>query len=290
MADAIDAVFETVTATAADVRDALSERRAYESEENPSGEQQLAADIYADELLEERLLALDGVAAYASEEREGVIESDDADGDADDSGQYHVACDPLDGSSNLKSNNGMGTIVGVFDRPLPAPGSALVAAGFVLYGPITTMLVAREGTVTEYLLEDGEREVLTEDVTLPEDPTVYGFGGRLPDWTDEFRAYVDDIEADRLKLRYGGAMVADVNQVLTYGGVFGYPMLVDSPDGKLRLQFEGHPIASIVEAAGGASSDGAQSLLDCDPDGLHERTPLFVGNEGLIEQLESALD
>ena len=282
MTDAIDAVFEAVAETADDVRGALSERRAYEAEENPSGEQQLAADIYADELLEERLLAVDDVGAYASEEREGVIE-------ADDGGQYHVACDPLDGSSNLQSNNGMGTIVGIFDEPLPAPGSALVAAGFVLYGPITTMVVARDGDVTEYLLKDGEREVLTEAVTVPADPVVYGFGGRIPDWTDDFRTFVDGIEADRLKLRYGGAMVADVNQVITYGGIFGYPMLSDTPEGKLRLQFEGHPIAHIIETAGGASSDGTQSLLDCDPDELHQRTPVFVGNDALISRLEAAL-
>jgi fructose-1,6-bisphosphatase I len=278
----VDSIFETVADTAADVSDALAERRAYEEAENPSGEQQLAADVYADDLLEERLLALDGVGSYASEEREDVVEADD--------GDYHVACDPLDGSSNLKSNNGMGTIVGVYDAPLPAAGDALVAAGYVLYGPITTMLVASEETVTEYLLEDGEREVLTEDVTIPEDPVVYGFGGRLPDWTDDFRAYVDDIEADRLKLRYGGAMVADVNQVVTYGGVFGYPMLDDRPEGKLRLQFEGHPIAYLIETAGGASSDGEGSLLDRTPSDVHERSPLFVGSTDLIERLETTLE
>ncbi|MFC7135132.1 MULTISPECIES: class 1 fructose-bisphosphatase [Salinibaculum] len=278
----VDTIFETVAETAGDVRGALAERRAYEEEENPSGDRQLAAEVYADGLLEERLLAIDEVGSYASEEREAVIE-------ADDGGTYHVACDPLDGSSNLKSNNGMGTIVGIFDADLPAPGDALVASGYVLYGPITTMLEASNGTVTEYLLRDGDREVLNEDVTLPEDPVVYGFGGRIPDWTDDFRAYVDNVEADRLKLRYGGAMVADVNQVVTYGGIFGYPMLADTPEGKLRLQFEGHPIAHIIETAGGASSNGEQSLLDCDPDELHQRTPLFVGTEALVERLEAAL-
>jgi fructose-1,6-bisphosphatase I len=286
MTDALDAIFETVAATATDVRDALSERRAYEEAENPTGDRQLAADVYADELIEERLLAIEEVAAYASEEREGVTTADATDGDR---GTYHVACDPLDGSSNLQSNNGMGTIVGVYDEPLPAPGDALVAAGYVLYGPITTMVEARDGTVTEYLVEDGTREVLTGDVTLPTDPVVYGFGGRVPDWTDAFRAFVDEVEADRLKLRYGGAMVADVNQVLTYGGIFGYPMLADAPAGKLRLQFEGHPIAHVIETAGGASSDGQRSLLECDPGQLHERTPVFVGSEGLIDRLETSL-
>ncbi|MXR50828.1 class 1 fructose-bisphosphatase [Halovenus sp. WSH3] len=278
--DEIDAVFETVAETAGDVRSILGERRSYEEGQNPSGEQQLAADIYADERLEQRLLDIPAVGSYASEERDEVVE---------DSGEYHVACDPLDGSSNLKPNNGMGTIVGVYDEPLPAGGDALVAAAYVLYGPTTTMVTAVDGTVTEYLVEDGDRAVLDEDVTVPDDPVVYGFGGRAPDWPEAFASFVEEIENRRLKLRYGGAMVADVNQVLTYGGLFGYPMLADRPEGKLRLQFEGHPIAAIVSMAGGASSDGSESLLDKTPQELHERTPLFVGNESLIDDLESAV-
>jgi len=298
MADAdatVGAIVDAVVATAADVGDALADRRAYRDGENPSGERQLAADVYADELLEDRLLAVDGVGTYASEERETVSVSDAtaeaAGGKAGESaaGAVHVACDPLDGSSNLKSNNGMGTVFAVYDEPLPAPGDALLAAGFVLYGPITTMVLARDGSVSEYLLEDGDREELTAALTLPEDPLVYGFGGRVPDWPEDFAAYVDDVEDDRLKLRYGGAMVADVNQVLTYGGVFGYPMLEGAPEGKLRLQFEGHPMAYVLDAAGGASTDGRRSLLAKTPAELHERSPVFLGNEGLIDRLEAAL-
>jgi fructose-1,6-bisphosphatase I len=280
MNETIDDVFRVVARTASDVRGVLSERRSYREAENPSGEQQLAADVYADEQLERRLLDLDGVGSYASEEREAVVT---------DNGEYHVACDPLDGSSNLKSNNGMGTIVGIYEQELPASGESLVASGYVLYGPITTMVTAVDGTVTEYLVEDGERERLNEDLTLPSDPVVYGFGGRVPDWPDSFQSYVETVEADRLKLRYGGAMVADVNQVLTYGGIFGYPMLQDRPEGKLRLQFEGQPMAHVISTAGGESTDGSQSLLAKTPGELHERTPVFVGNDTLIEQLEDHL-
>jgi fructose-1,6-bisphosphatase I len=281
MSDTIDAVFDTVARAAGDIRAGLPGRREYAGGENPTGDRQLAADRYADELLEERLLAIDGVAAYASEERESVSGGGD--------GPYRVACDPLDGSSNLESNNGMGTIVSVYDEPLPAGGGALVAACYVLYGPVTTMVSVRDGTVTESLVEGGRREDLAADVELPADPVVYGFGGRVPDWTPAFRAFVAGVEADRLKLRYGGALVGDVNQVLSYGGIFGYPMLRGRPEGKLRLQFEGQPIGAIVEAAGGASSDGNGSLLDREPSGLHERTPLFVGNEPLIDDLEEHL-
>ena len=286
MTDGITAVLDAVTEVAPEVRDGLTGRREYGTDENPSGEQMLAADRHADELLEARLLAIDGVASYASEEREEVVESEGAKGD------YHVACDPLDGSSNLKSNNVMGTILAVYDQPLPAPGRALVAAGYVLYGPITTLVLARDGTVTEYVIDDTdegvERRVVEQEVTIPTDPVVYGFGGRVPDWHDDFEGFVREIE-DELKLRYGGAMIGDVNQVLTYGGIFGYPGLRDRPEGKLRLCFEGHPIAHIVETAGGASSNGERSLLSLTPDRLHERTPLFVGNEAYIDRLEAAL-
>jgi fructose-1,6-bisphosphatase I len=283
MGGPIDAVFETVAGTATEVQEGFATRRSYSEAQNPSGETQLAADIYADDLLEERLLALDGIASYASEERDGVSTGGTG-------GPYHVTCDPLDGSSNLVSNNAMGTIVGVYEQKPPAPGESIVAAGYVLYGPITTMVTAVGGTVSEYLVESGSRELLDEDIVLPEDPVVYGFGGRVPDWPVPFAEYVDGVENERLKLRYGGAMVADINQVLTYGGVFGYPMLVDRPEGKLRLQFEGQPMAKIFADAGGSSSDGSRSLLTKEPDHVHERSPVFVGNESLIADLEATLE
>jgi fructose-1,6-bisphosphatase I len=285
MAGTVEAVFETAAEASGDIREALTTRRSVDDGENPSGETQLEADIYADEVLEERMLAIDGVASYASEEQQAVATADEVSGTG-----YHVTCDPLDGSSNLRSNNGMGTILGVYEERPPAPGDALVAAGYVLYGPITTMVTAVDGTVSEYLVESGTPELLEEDLLVPEDPVVYGFGGRVPDWTDAFSEFVTGLEDDRLKLRYGGAMAADVNQVLTYGGIFGYPMLEGKPEGKLRLQFEGQPIAKIFADAGGASTDGSRSLLALEPSGIHDRAPVFVGNESLVSDLEDALD
>ena len=276
----IDEGIETVARTAPEIRSGLPGRREKSTAENPSGEQQLAADVYADELLADRFGAIEGIGAYASEEREGVVDIG--------AGSLSVAVDPLDGSSNLKPNNTMGTIVGVYDAPLPASGAALVAAAYVLYGPITTMMVAREDTVTEYVVTDDGFETVREDVRLPEDPLVYGFGGRVPDWTEGFRRYAREIESDpTLKLRYGGAMIGDVNQVLTYGGVFAYPALESAPQGKLRLQFEGQPIGYIVETAGGRSSDGERSLLAVEPAELHRRVPVHVGNAELIDRLEA---
>ncbi|WP_290817362.1 class 1 fructose-bisphosphatase [Halovivax sp.] len=282
-ADAVEAVVDVIARSADEIRRGLVGRREDVDEENPSGETQAEADVWADELLGERLAAIEGVAEYASEERVEISAVGD--------GDLYVAVDPLDGSSNLKSNNTMGTVFGIYDEPLPAPGTSLVASGWILYGPITTMAYARDGTVEKYELTDDERTLVDPDVTLPEDPLVYGFGGRVPDWPAEFEAYVREIESDpSLKLRYGGAMIGDVNQVLTYGGIFAYPALEDSPRGKLRLQFEGNPIAHLVESAGGRSSDGTRSILEVEPDELHDRVPVHVGNTKLIERLEDALE
>ncbi|OYR42274.1 class 1 fructose-bisphosphatase [Halorubrum sp. Hd13] len=294
----VEAVFDAVAETAPEIRAALPGRRVESGTDNPSGESVLAGDLYADELLGEAITAVDGVGSFVSEEREAAVDAGGAVGE----GAYAVAIDPLDGSSNLRSNNAMGTVVGIYDAPLPATGRDLVAAGYVLYGPITTMVVADDAGVREEVVEadpDGDggsddghavsRSVVEDDLRLPDDPLVYGFGGRVPDWPDAFTAFAREIE-DELKLRYGGAMVGDVNQVLTYGGIFAYPALVDAPDGKLRLSFEANPIAYIVERAGGAATDGEIDILDVEPEGVHDRVPLYVGNGELVERLKTALD
>ncbi|MFB6109293.1 MAG: class 1 fructose-bisphosphatase [Halodesulfurarchaeum sp.] len=278
-ADPIEAVFETVAETAPEIRAGLPGRRTALDSENVTGDTQLAADVWADELLGEELSGIEGVGEYASEERESVADVGEG---------YAVAVDPLDGSSNLKSNNPMGTVVGVYDGSLPTGGRDLVAAGFVLYGPITTMVVARNGDVEGFVVEEGRR-TSTGAVELPAEATVYGFGGNEPEWSADFADYVEAVRAE-LKLRYGGAMIADVSQVLTYGGIFGYPALDSRPDGKLRLLFEAAPIAYVVEHAGGESSDGDRSLLAVEATDLHQRTPTFLGNGTYISRLESAID
>jgi len=277
----VDAITDAIADTAREVRGGLLSRRGKTAGSNPSGEAQLAADVWADDLFADALADLPGVGSYASEEREAVIDC---------GAGLSVAVDPLDGSSNLPTNNTCGTLFAVYDAPLPASGRDLLAAGYVLYGPATTMVVARDGDVSEYAITEDGRDVVQESVELPDEPVVYGFGGRRPEWPSKFASYVNAIETEeRLKCRYGGALVGDVNQVLGHGGVFAYPALSERPNGKLRLQFEGHPIAYVVECAGGRSSDGERSILDVEPDTLHDRVPVHVGNESLIDKLERKL-
>lgn len=51
--------------------------------------------------------------------------------------------------------------------------------------------------------------------------------------------------------RYVGSMVADIHRTILYGGIYLYPADAKSPKGKLRLLYEGIPMAMIIEQAGG---------------------------------------
>ncbi|MFP4628885.1 MAG: class 1 fructose-bisphosphatase, partial [Halobacteriales archaeon] len=213
---AVDRVFEAVAEVAPHIRERLVERRDDPVEtDHPTGDKVIAADAMAEELLFDRLANLDGVGELASEDSDRPVDVGDG---------VAVSLDPLDGSSNVASNNLCGTIVGVSDGGLPAAGDTLVGAAYVVYGPITSMVVAVDDQVTELAVVGGEVLTLERGVTLPNDPTVYGVGGAPTTWPTDFAAFADELSRE-LKLRYGGAMVGDVNQVLTYGGLFAYPAL-----------------------------------------------------------------
>ena len=275
----VDRILEAVTAAAPDIADGLWRHRGGEvDEENPTGDTAIEADVWADELLVDRIGAIDGVGAIASEERETAIEVGEG---------LSVTIDPLDGSSNLASNNSVGTIIGVYDTELPATGRELSAAMMVLYGPYTTMTVARDDreTVQEYLLRDGFSERWGE-FSLPDEPKVIGLAGKKHARSEGFNELAKELE-QHLKPRYGGATVADLAQVLEYGGLFGYPATTEYPEGKLRVYYEAAPLAYLVEEIGGRSTDGTKSLLDVEPEGLHARTPTFLGNGDLIDRVET---
>jgi fructose-1,6-bisphosphatase I len=279
--ETFEAVVDAVVAAAPRIEDGFADGRAYDGIENPSGQEVLAADLRANRILKEGIVDLDGVGQFASEEEKDVVDCGSGVG---------VAVDPLDGSSNLVTNNLAGVIVGVYDGSFPCSGENLIGAAYVVFGPLTTVVVADGDTVVEYTVEEdgdeGERAD-SRQLSLPE-PTVYGFGGGHENWTDGFASFAENVERE-LKLRYGGSMVGDVNQVLHKGGIFAYPALRDRPEGKLRTLFEGAPMAYVIESAGGASSDGEQSLLEREPDGIHDRTPVYVGNESLIGRLEESI-
>ncbi|PSG99628.1 MAG: fructose-bisphosphatase class I [Nanohaloarchaea archaeon SW_4_43_9] len=277
--ETVQEVFEAVCRVAPHISSGLLKRREYVGEENPSDEKQLEADVWANEFLKEEITSIKGVGQFASEEEKHVTECGDG---------VSVAIDPLDGSSNIPTNNLVGTIVGIYDEELPCKGRNLISAFYVVYGPLMTLVKAEGGQVNEYVIEKDRKDqveihLASEDIEISE-PGVYGIGGNK-NWTDEMREFESGISQE-LKLRYGGALVGDVNQVIHQGGLFSYPDRTDAPEGKLRLLFECNPIAYIVENAGGASTDTDRSIMDIEAEELHQRTPFFVGNEELVDRAE----
>ena len=114
------------------------------------GEQQLELDVWMNDLFVDALAKSKLVGQVASEEMGNVK--------AVGRGRFSVVLDPLDGSSNVKSNNIFGTIFGVFDgQRLPARGTDLFAAGYMIYGPATTLVYATKEGVHEFVQGGGGR-------------------------------------------------------------------------------------------------------------------------------------
>jgi len=266
------------------IRRELPIRRDPAATRNVYGEQQLELDVWMNDLFVAELRKSKLVSQVASEEMGEVKDVG--------RGRFSVVLDPLDGSSNVKSNNIFGTIFGVFDgKRLPARGSDLSAAGYLIYGPATTLVVATRDGVHEFVQGGGQRPndfiLIQEKLRLPSKGMLYGVGGHRDRWISPVKAFVEELERDLMNLRYGGCFVGDFNQILHYGGFFGYPAQVDKPEGKYRLHFESNPIAFIVEAAGGAGTTGTDRILDVAATAIDQTVPTYVGNRDLIERFRS---
>ena len=254
---------------------------------NVYGERQQKIDVWTNDLLTRKLAKSHLVKQIASEETEQSINFKQ--------GEFSITLDPLDGSSNITSNNLMGTIVGIYrETGLPARGRKQVAAMYFLYGPYTQAVLALNDGVYIFVASgktSGSSRYFSNGVPhkLPEKGSVYGIGGLKQKWTPRVQEYVQSLENSGLKLRYGGSFVGDFNQVLYHGGVFAYPELVDAPTGKLRLQFESNPVAFITEKVGGKGSTGTGSILDVEPTSIDQRVPTYVGNTDLINKLEQSM-
>jgi fructose-1,6-bisphosphatase I len=108
--------------------------------------------------------------------------------------------------------------------------------------------------------------------------------GNYNDFVSGARAYILECRMREYASRYIGSLVADFHRNLFKGGIFLYPQTDKSPKGKLRLLYECFPMAFIIEQAGGLATDGAQRILDLEPEHLHQRVPLFIGSAELVHK------
>lgn len=242
---------------------------------NVYGEEQMALDRASDEILKSQLEFSGFVHEYASEELEDIIKIGTG------NEKYIVTADPLDGSSLVDTNLAIGTIIGIHQDSVKDCGrNTMVAALYITYGPLITMIYSAGKGAHEFVLNrEGEYVLSEENITLKDKGSIFSPGGLRKDWTPEHLKFIEKLESDGYKLRYSGGFVPDINQVLIKkGGLFTYPALKKSPQGKLRLLFELQPMAFITEQAGGMATDGRQDILSIRVETINQLSPVYIGS------------
>lgn len=267
-------------------------------DENIQGETQKRLDIVSNQLFKDITLESGFVRAIMSEEEEFSVP-----GSPD--GRYLVAFDPLDGSSNTDINSLIGTIFSIMEAPDGAspddqsmflqPGNKQVAAGYVLYGPSTMLVLTTGKGVRMYTLDKthGGFLLTEEKVTIP--PTTQEFAINMSNqrfWEPAMQQYIDDLlqgeegpRQKRFNMRWIAAMVGDVHRLLCRGGIFTYPTDHKNKQKpyKLRLLYEANPMSFLVEQAGGASSTGYERIMDMQPNDIHQRVAVIMGSKNEVE-------
>jgi len=268
-----------------------------QGETNVQGEEVKKLDVIANVAFIESLKRCQKVCAMASEENEDPILLTSS------SGKYVAVFDPLDGSSNIDVNISIGTIFGIYRRKensgppsvhdILQPGTALVAAGYVMYGSATLLVLSTGGPVNCFTLDPstGEFIITHADIKMKDKYTIYSINEGNSRYSCEAIAkYVHQVKYDVEKpysLRYVGSMVADVHRTLIYGGVFLYPADTQSKSGKLRLLYEANPMAFLMEKAGGLGTTGTQRLLEIVPTSVHQRTGVILGSKNNVLEVEA---
>ncbi len=238
------------------------------------------------------------VAAFASEEMAEPMMLDDK-------APLLVAADPLDGSSNVEANVSFGMIFSVLPRHPSStgeaaflrPGSHQLAAGFMVYGPHTVLVLTVGNGTNIFTLDPATRTFyLTHPkVAVPPSTDEYAINAsNARYWDEPIRIFVHDCEngadgprAQNFNMRWTGSPVADIYRILSRGGIYLYPG--DSRkgfhQGRIRLIYEANPIGWVIEQAGGRATTGHERLLDIVPKTLHQKTPLICGSREEVDRV-----
>ncbi|WP_314187232.1 class 1 fructose-bisphosphatase [Aggregatibacter kilianii] len=274
--------------------------------ENVQGEAQMKLDLFAHNTMKQALMSREEVAGFASEEEENFIAFDTERGR---NAKYVILTDPLDGSSNIDVNVAVGTIFSIYRRVSPIgtpvtledfmqPGNRQVAAGYIVYGS-STMLVYTTGHGVNGFTYDPSLGVFClshENIKIPQTGRIYSINEgqylKFPMGVKKYLKYCqeEDKETQRpYASRYIGSLVSDFHRNMLKGGIYIYPSATNYPNGKLRLLYEGNPMAFLAEQAGGVASDGYNRILDIQPTALHQRVPLFIGSKEMVKKAEQLM-
>ena len=271
--------------------------------ENVQGESQMKLDLFAHNTMNAALMSREEVAGFASEEEESFIAFDT---ERARNAKYIILTDPLDGSSNIDVNVSVGTIFSIYRRISPIgtpvtmedflqPGRKQVASGYVTYGS-STMLVYTTGNGVNGFTYDPSLGLFIlshPEMKMPEKGKYYSINEgqyvTFPMGVKKFIKYCQESDAATKRpysSRYIGSLVSDFHRNLLKGGIYIYPTSTVYPKGKLRLLYEGNPMAFLAEQAGGMATDGFNPILDIKPETLHQRVPCFIGSTEMVKQAD----
>ena len=275
-------------------------------QENVQGEDQKKLDIIANDVFIDSMQRSGLLAAIASEEMDNhyPIPEPYVRGD------YLLAFDPLDGSSNIDVNGATGTIFSITkhagdqapsDADFLQRGREQVCAGYCLYSSASMMVITTGQGVAGFTLDNSVGEfVLTHpNMTVPAQTSEYAINSAYTrHWLAPEKRYIEECNAGaegprgrNFNMRWAGSMVGDIHRILCRGGVFLYPMdarmQADGKQGKLRLLYEASPMGWLIEQAGGLAHTGTEAILDIQPHSLHQRVPVIMGSSEEVERLIS---
>lgn len=227
---------------------------------NTTGDDQKKLDVISNDLFIATMRGSGRVRALVSEEEENIIYFDEHP-----NARYVVACDPIDGSSNLDAGVSVGTIFGIFrleggatgtKEDVLQAGTNMVASGFTMYGASAMLvLTMKDGPVNGFTLDSalGEFILTHPNMRIPRKRAIYSVNeGNSLYWEEPVKEYVESLKNPEeggkpYSARYIGSMVADAYRTLLYGGIFAYPADKKSPKGKLRILYECAPMAMVFE-------------------------------------------
>ena len=272
--------------------------------ENAMGDAQKKMDLIANDLFIDALENNGHCAGMASEELDEILTLPEG----KIRGSYLVTFDPLDGSSNMDINIDVGAIFSILKAPtngqdpeaadFARPGTEQIAAGYCLYGPASMLVLTTGNGVNGFTLDTniGEFLLTHPDMKIPETTNEFAINAsNQRHWEPAIQNYIADCQAGETgvlgknyNMRWVAAMVGEIHRILCRGGVFLYP--IDERNrkagGKLRLLYEGNPMAMLVEQAGGQASTGYQRIMDVVPNGdPHQRVAVIMGSAQEVDTI-----
>lgn len=297
----VAAVVSEIAAAAIDMAELISlgclagEAGAAVGSLNHDGDAQKNLDVLANDLFVSALRRAPVAAVLSEEMDEPLLFNADA--------PLAVAIDPLDGSSNIDANVSIGTIFSILPAVPDAadpkahflqPGNAQLAAGFLIYGPQTALVLALAGKTRIFILDRRKGRFLEAigDVQIPKESSEYSINAsNYRHWGPSIQAFIDDcvkgLEGPLRRnhnMRWIASLVAEAYRILNRGGVFLYPgdLRAGYSAGRLRLIYEANPIALIIENAGGVATDSVRFILSLTPNDVHMRTPFVFGSANIV--------